>query len=189
MENEEWKSIPGFDKYEASNHGRIRSKRIFIIREHFTKTRNYIQPYGGNLLKSRIMTQNGKYPHAYVDIRKDNKSHRFLVHRLILLTFVGECPANMQCCHNDGNGLNNKLSNLRWDTATNNQLDRKKHGTDWAPIMKGSSHPRALITEEDVIDIRNTPKSPTRTQDLCKKYNLSKSSINTIIARKSWKHI
>ena len=53
----------------------------------------------------------------------------------------------MQCCHNDGNKHNNKLSNLRWDTATANQLDKNKHGTS----NKGTKHTQTTINK-----IKNT---------------------------------
>ena len=35
----------------------------------------------------------------------------------------------MQACHNDGNRLNCKLENLRWDTISNNHKDKRIHGT------------------------------------------------------------
>ena len=34
-----------------------------------------------------------------------------------------------EACHNDGDRSNNHLSNLRWDTKSNNQKDRVEHGT------------------------------------------------------------
>lgn len=47
----------------------------------------------------------------------------------MLTAFVGPRPDGMVTCHNDGNPANNNLSNLRWDTQSNNQLDAVKHGT------------------------------------------------------------
>lgn len=52
-----------------------------------------------------------------------------LVHRLVLEAFVGPCPEGMEGCHGDGDPTNNSLGNLRWDTATSNQLDKVRHGT------------------------------------------------------------
>lgn len=51
------------------------------------------------------------------------------VAHLVLLAFVGARPDGMQVAHNDGNPLNNKLNNLRYATASSNQMDRVIHGT------------------------------------------------------------
>jgi hypothetical protein len=49
------------------------------------------------------------------------------VHRLILTTFCGECPAGMECRHLDGNPANNHLINLAWGTKKENGADKVKH--------------------------------------------------------------
>lgn len=51
------------------------------------------------------------------------------VHRVVLAAFVGPCPEGSETCHNDGDGTNNSLSNLRWDDHSSNMYDRVKHGT------------------------------------------------------------
>lgn len=51
------------------------------------------------------------------------------IHRLVLAAFVGAPPEGLIGCHNDGNKLNNHVSNLRWDTYSSNMLDAVKHGT------------------------------------------------------------
>ena len=50
-----------------------------------------------------------------------------LIHRLVLESFVGECPQGMECRHLDGNPQNNNLSNLRWGTHSDNVRDAVKH--------------------------------------------------------------
>lgn len=50
------------------------------------------------------------------------------VHLLVLETFVGPRPHGMFGCHNDGDKDNNRLENLRWDTASNNSYDTVRHG-------------------------------------------------------------
>jgi len=50
------------------------------------------------------------------------------VHRLVLLTFVGECPLGFQACHRNSNRADNRLSNLVWGTRKRNTNDRKKLG-------------------------------------------------------------
>lgn len=68
-----------------------------------------------------------------VDLCKDGKAKRFLVHRLIAETFLPN-PENKPCInHKDENKSNNALSNLEWATykennnyGTHNEKIRKK---------------------------------------------------------------
>lgn len=99
----EWKEIPGFTKYEVSSDGEIRNKRSGIIRTLDTNSRGYY----------RIRVQiKGAY-------------HRLMVHRCVALAFIPN-PENKKCCdHIDNNPKNNKLSNLRWTTHSENMLNQK----------------------------------------------------------------
>ncbi len=108
------------------------------------------------------------------------------VHRLVLEAFVGPCPSGMQCCHYDGDGSNNHLSNLRWGTPKSNQADRIRHGTD----CRGSRHPNAKLTEADVRAIRTEYAAGGVTQrSIGEKYGVDKDCISIIITRKAWKHV
>lgn len=78
---------------------------------------------------------------------------RYYIHRLVLLAFVGPCPPGMECCHIDGNPINNRLSNLRWGTRRENMEDRVRHGCDNGGIRNGMSR----LTVADVVEIRNKP--------------------------------
>jgi hypothetical protein len=49
------------------------------------------------------------------------------IHRLVLETFVGECPEGNEALHNNGNYLDNRLSNLRWGTRSENSKDKTLH--------------------------------------------------------------
>lgn len=82
----------------------------------------------------------GKYIRHHLSNTKRGKGRSkgllIFAHRLVLLAFVGQCPEGMQCCHNDGDGSNNCLSNLRWDTPFGNYRDKIFHGT--APVGERS---------------------------------------------------
>lgn len=49
---------------------------------------------------------------------------------LILEAFVGPRPPGLEACHNDGNPLNNRLGNLRWDTHESNMEDLRRHNRE-----------------------------------------------------------
>lgn len=108
------------------------------------------------------------------------------VHRLVLEAFVGPCPDEMECCHNDGNPLNNALDNLRWDTKRANQADRVKHGTH----SRGERNANAKLTEADVRAIRAEHASGGASQaELSRKYGVDPALIGRIIQRRSWAHV
>ena len=187
MNQEIWKNIPGYEQYQVSNLGNIRSLDRYITQKRCKfNDHHYNRFMKGKNLKPYIVLSNNKYPHYSVTLSMRKK---FLVHRLVLLTFAGSCPQGMECCHNDGNGLNNRLDNLRWDTPKNNQLDRHKHGTIAYGHFCGSNHPFAKLTESDVLYIRSVPYYKNKRRDMCIKFNLSRSTMHAIITRKTWRHI
>lgn len=80
-----------------------------------------------SLLKDRKLLHptkhNGKQPYYYVTLRKDGKSHKRFVHRLVAEAFLPN-PNNLpQVNHMDGNPHNNSVNNLEWI----NNRDNTKH--------------------------------------------------------------
>ena len=109
MEN--WKQIKDFPDYEVSDHGRVRSNL-------FRKTKIMKQRKGG-------------HGYLYLALWKEGIRHTKLVHRLVLETFVCECPVGMECSHQDYNKENNRLDNLAWETYAENTQKR-----EWNKLSK-----------------------------------------------------
>jgi hypothetical protein len=123
--NEEWKPIPDLPGYEVSNHGRIRS---------IAKTVSH-RRYGVMRIKARIL-QTSVHKSGYVVISIKRKTRR--VHRLVLESFHGVCPANHECRHLDGIRTNNRIDNLMWGSLSENENDKFQHGTDKGMKIKRS---------------------------------------------------
>lgn len=106
---EKWKDIPGCPSYQASTNGRVRSFK-----------------WG----KARVLKpQTARSGHQRVSISQDGVSRPTLIHQLVLRTFVGPCPNGYVCRHVNGDPADNRLSNLKWGTASDNALDSVRHGT------------------------------------------------------------
>jgi hypothetical protein len=62
--------------------------------------------------------------YLYVDLRKDNKTHRHYIHRLMGYNFL-DLPENLQINHKNKVRTDNKLKNL--EVVTRKENDRHKH--------------------------------------------------------------
>lgn len=98
-------------------------------------------------------------------------------------------PEGMECCHCDGNSLNNAVSNLRWGTPQENTYDKYRHGT----ILWGSKNHQAKLTEQQVIEIREKyvrySKYKNNSKDLAIEYNTNTQNIGKIIRHQRWQHL
>lgn len=180
---ESWRTVPGFPLYEVSHLGRVRSLRRTHIGKHWKSGKAMRIAAGGRVLKGTTARADG-----YRQVLLGRGAPR-LVHRLVLIAFVGPCPQGMEGCHYDGDPKTNELSNLRWDTRAANIDDAKRHGTfrfNHGIVRVGTEHPSARLTEDDVRAIR---KTPLHTPGLSIKYGVSVASIYKIRRRKVWKHV
>lgn len=161
METEAWKVVPGFSKYEASDQGRV---RVIKTGKHLS-IQNYPKQYQS------------------VSMAGDGGRRLMLLHRVIAMTFHGECPPGMQTRHDDGNTRNNRADNLLWGTAQQNTDDKRRHGT----LLAGESHPKAKLTREDAEEIRRLRAAGARNTALGRRFNIAPKHVRDICAGKYWK--
>jgi len=158
---EQWLNVVGFEGlYEVSNHGQIRSFKTKQIKKQ---------------------TFDVKTNRLYLGLWKDGKQKIVKPHTLVLEAFISKRPNNMECCHNDGNALNNNLFNLRWDTAKNNHADKLKHGTS----NTGERCNWAKLTQSQVDSIR---KDDRIQRIIAKEYGVAQHTISRIKNGTRWKH-
>jgi hypothetical protein len=92
----------------------------------------------------------------------------------------------MEGCHNDGVPNHNELVNLRWDTASNNQLDRIRHGYV-AP--KGEDHSESRLTDDDIRCIRAEPQYFGVGAMLSRSFSVSQASISRVRLKQTREHV
>jgi hypothetical protein len=176
---ETWRPVAGHEGlYEVSDLGRVKSvKRTLAIDSHNKGGRRAVRE---RILKPAV----GRY--CTVGLGKNGVTQHRAVHTLVLEAFVGPCPIGMQARHFPRDTTNNRLDNLSWGTATQNQADRFTHGTDDI----GRAKPRKTTQEIDDA-IRAEYALPTginryghgkvTQRQLADRYGLSLSCINTIL--------
>lgn len=125
------------------------------------------------------------YPCVKLSLNGVQKS--YLVHRLVLLTFVGPCPVGYEARHLDGDSGNASLVNLKWDTPKVNASDKRKHGTH----RSGSSASNwgGNLTEDDVLRMRERIIEGDTTENVAKDYKLRVEDARHIISGRRWGHV
>lgn len=172
---EEWRPIDGHPGYSVSSLGRVVS-----------------HPKPGRY-NFRILVASLNFE-GYSTVNFCGENRR--VHRLVCAAFVGPQPTSAhEVAHRDGTRANNVPSNLRWATRTNNQRDRKAHGTSrWSEshplranperLARGEATPSAKLTEKEVAEIfRSTLPGST----LSRAYDVTPAAIHAIRNGKNWR--
>lgn len=157
---EEWRRVAKWPDYEVSNLGRVRRHIVKVMKPWASKDR---------------------YPSVCLP-----RGKRVYIHRLVLEAFDRPAASGEEARHIDGDRSNPRLDNLRWGSRSENQRDRRDHGTSNRGERSGS----AKLTEADVIAIRTrygSSKCPQRL--LADEYGVGVATINQVIRRQTWSHI
>ena len=125
LDGEEWKEIPNFTKYEASNLGRIKTKETIVIDNRGRKFINHSKLIKQTKNKGRDGKHNG-----YMSVRLTDDSGKRgnrMVHRLIASAFIPNLKNLPTVNHIDGNKQNNNIENLEWSSYSDNNLHAYKN--------------------------------------------------------------
>lgn len=115
----------------------------------------------------------------------DSKPYRRLSHRLVALAFISN-PHNLSdVAHCDGDPSNNNVSNLRWATHRDNQMDMRAHGT----MQDGEKSITAKLTKHQASEIRSRAQIRGEGVKLAEEFNLSKAQISRIKTGKRWSNL
>jgi len=161
----EWRPIPGFDGYEASSGGRVRS----FLRGN---CKRLTEPH----LKLSYVAKDG-----YARVRLSNKT--MLLSRCILSAFAG--LSNLDAEHLDGNRTNNNLANLAWSTRSANERRKALHGT----AAHGERHPSHKLTADKVRQMRDLRAAGRTYMSVAREFGVALDTAQKAIGRRTWKNI
>lgn len=101
-----WKTIEGFPDYEISVYGEVYSRRL------------------GRTLIPQVNT----HGYEFVTLYNADGPKRFLIHRLVGNAFIPNPENKPQINHKDGYKRNPRLTNLEWNTNSENELHAFRMG-------------------------------------------------------------
>jgi len=169
LDSEIWEDLIGFEEYcEISTLGRFKNKKT-----------NHIY----NL---------GHYSNGYeqFSISIDSKRHTAIAHRLVAKQFIPNLQNYPVVNHKNGIRDDNRFENLEWCTQSYNgkhsfkELGRKPRN------MQGENNTKAILTEEDVIEIKRLYlEDEMSATEIALKYNMNSPAIWKILNNINWKHI
>lgn len=173
MKKEIWEQIKGFEDYEISNLGNVRS---------YNKTPDI------HIHKS-MHVNHTKEGYETITLTKTRK---YLVHRLVAETFIPNPENKKEVNHKDLDKQNNKADNLEWVSHSENMKHAYANGVIKIPEGSKSTQWKRVLTDEQVREIRNTyiPHSKEfGMKALSKKYGVSESVIKKVAHNVSYKDV
>lgn len=164
------REIPDFPTYRITEDGRLfnRSRRSTNPKRPWPRWREY---------------------HLHVDKRgyalcqlTNGKTKRVVnLHRLLAEVFIPN-PDSLPCVrHLDGNARNSVVANLAWGTYSDNENDKKRHGTFMGAVISNSK-----LTREQRVNALERVRSGESHTAVAKSLNVTRSTIGRLAAGKTW---
>jgi hypothetical protein len=168
-ELEEWRVIPGWEWYEVSSLGRIRTAACPCGRVKARLRKAYADPKWGHL---RVVLRG-----------PENRQISMGVHRAVALAFIGPPPSDLHmAAHNDGKTANNSKGNIRWATPAENEADRIIHGTS----NRGVRQHMARLTAEGAKQVRLDYAAGHSQMAIAAERGVSRGCVQAVVENRSW---
>jgi hypothetical protein len=167
----EWREVAGSNgDYFVSDSGDVKSFKAKRPR----------------VLKKRI-SRDG-YVWYVLQINGEPKTSR--ANRLVAEAFIPNPENKNTVNHKDGNKLSNCVSNLEW--ATRSEQMKHAYAHHLKSPVRGILQGNHVLSEDEVREIRNIYKSHDKAFGmipLAKRFNVSISTINKCIGKRSYKNV
>ncbi len=170
-----WKDVPGWEgSYQVSDTGLVKSLDRTVVRRNGSP-----MPIKGKLRSAPV----GKRGYPVVSLnRVGRKLSLRPVHALVTEAFLGAKPSGQEVCHWNGDKTDNRISNLRYGSASENQKDRVRHGTS----NRGERCGSAKVDRKIVAKIRLMHESGMTHRVIAERVGLSRRHVGDIVNRRRW---
>lgn len=174
IDSEEWRPVVGFESsHEVSSLGRVRSVDRYDCFISSRYPNGIKRKRSGRYLSPHVSKQFG---YATVSLNRVPK----LVHRLVAEAFLPNSDNLPVVNHLNHKRADNRVENLEWTTQKLNIV----HSTQ---CVRGENNATAILTERDVLEIRDLLQEGKLTQvEIGKMYGVSNHAIFRIKAGYNW---
>lgn len=169
-----FKTIPGFENYQVSNFGNVKSLKRYATYFN-SKSQKFIKYLIlEKILKSSICNR-GYY---HITLCRNNNRYPRKVSDLVLTTFISKRPKGKEISHLNGNCLDDNLNNLKWETHEENIKRRNS---------KGEKNNNAKLTNDQVIEIRKLLQQSYTQGYIAGMFNVYQGTISKIKNNRNWR--
>lgn len=169
-----WSPISGFQNYQVSNLGRVKSLGRTVVRRKM----------GPKYISSRILKPVGS-PYLHVAISDGLKSKSKRIHILVAEAFLGPRQEGVQVNHKNCNKTDNRACNLEYVSPVCNTRHAIRNGRF---NHAGSKNGGAKLNESKVTQIKALLTSVPRKEIACL-FSVSEVTIYHIQIGHRWKHV
>ena len=178
-----FKTIDGYENYEISNFGRVRTKERKVRYVHAVTKQELFRNTESRLMRTY---ENRITGYKHIILRKNNKPKTITIHTLVAKNFIIKTnPLFNVVNHIDGNKHNNCVENLEWCTNEYNH----KHAMMTGLVAKGERIGTSKLNDNCVHAIRYLLNKGMSQTEISKAFNVSRATIYLIHENKSWKHL
>jgi hypothetical protein len=142
----------------------------------------------------------------YGQFQYEGRPHN--AHRIAWVLTNGEIPTGVRVLHSCDNPpcvnprhlfLGSDADNMK-DMATKgrgrlqrpfNRAVGDRHGMHLHPerVRRGEAHPRSILTDEVVLEVRRLHREGTKQSDLSRQFGIEKTVLSKVVNRRTWRHL
>jgi len=172
---EVWHPVVGWEGvYEVSNQGGVRSV-----------TRTIKNPRGSGLRRLRgrpLALAFSSKGYLMVHLCRNGTRTAKSVHVLVAEAFIGPRSLGPQVMHANAVKTDNRVSNLRYGTQSDNEKDKYAVGTS----CRGTRNRTARLKDADVVRIRERLAAGESNLSIAREYGLGAPTVSDIKTRRTW---